>query len=233
MKKFYIFAAGMLATFGIQAQTIQFLQNGTPLENGQHIVFNDMEKTADYGDEGFDYKFDPMLQFKCSANGSIDGTMKCLTGQDLQFCLDGSCESKPLIEKTNVPVTAGTVYNTDFEFMGMAWSADVDEVPKDVKADITFMYTGKPETTTTVHFTFNSSTGSVVSVATPGTCVVPMQGEIRYNTETPCLFSLYDMSGHRVLSARVSGNGGIPTAGLTNGFYIYKLGSQTGKIVVK
>lgn len=229
MKKIYMFAALAAMALGAHAQTITFTMDGKEIPNGETIRYDKMEIKEDYGDDGYDYVYEPNLYFSGSATGSIDAHVVCTTGQAVQFCLNGLCVNEKDILKENVPIEANTPQDTMFEFMGMAYSAD-EMPPQDVTVDISIKYTGKPETETTIRFIFNPSDASVSTLGEDGVKVSAANGEIRYETATPATLRLYSVQGIETLKAAVSGKGTLSTAGLANGLYIYTLGSKTGKI---
>lgn len=231
MKKFYMLAALAAMAMGANAQTIIFTMGDKTLTPGETVVFNDMHKTADYGDDGYDYMYDPKLYFTASQAGNVDGTVICTTGQDVQFCLGGSCERNPKIIKTGVKVPANEPQNTQFEFGGSTYSAD-ELPPKDVKVDITMQYTGKPETAVSLHFEFNKDLSSVTMVQ-DDVKIVATPGEVRYNTAEKAVLNLYTMGGQLAAKATVHGNGAINTSNLPKGVYIYTLGNKSGKLIVK
>ncbi|MDE7402636.1 MAG: T9SS type A sorting domain-containing protein [Muribaculaceae bacterium] len=234
MKNLYLtIAAALIVMAGAQAQTISYSMAGKPIANGATVHFNEMQIVDDYGEEGYQYVYDPHLTFTCSETGTIDAEVVCTSGQAVQFCLNGSCEKKPEIKKTNVPVTAGEAQNSQFEFGGDTYSA-TELPPSDVTVVISMQYTGKPETKSTVTFIINSSTqGSVIGLGDEVYGVAYADGTLRYNAEKKAELVICDTTGAKVLCKEVQGKGSISLSGLAKGIYVYTIESKSGKFLVR
>lgn len=223
-------AAAALIASTASAQTLKFSMGGTPIEPNSTVSFNDFELT-DYGGGEFDIKFDPKISITGSATGTINCTAKNLSGYTIQLCCGGECNRGETVVKSNIPITAGVALATDFELMG----TDLDfggKIPENVKTELSAVYTNAPASEVKFTIIFNDKDGSVSVIE--GNRYVYFDGEsLHFNLDKKSDAAIYDMTGKCVLSTSVEGDGAISASSLAKGVYIYKVGTKSGKMLVK
>lgn len=127
MKKFYLFALIMFIGFEMSAHGLTFYLGDKKIEPNSTVYFNDI-KIEDTG-EGVDYTMAPeifLLSEETTSNVSIKAS--CTSGQRIQLCAGGMCETGASVEKSNVSLQAGMKMNIQFECMGFTFSND-EKVP--------------------------------------------------------------------------------------------------------
>ena len=100
--------------------------------------------------------------------------------------------------------------------------------------ELTAQYAGDPSSLIKLEIVFDTNSG-ITSVAVDNDFHA-VQGGIRYNLTGTSEVHLYDMTGRRVVTAKVSGRGTIPTATLPAGIYVYSVEGntrRTGKLFVR
>ena len=90
----------------------------------------------------------------------------------------------------------------------------------------------KANTTKTFTIVVNPSSGTATIVADDA-AFRAVSGGIQYTVGAPTAAALYSITGKKVLSANINGNGTLSTANLPAGIYIYTLNGKSGKIVLK
>lgn len=233
MKKIYMIAAAALLTVTTAgARELKFCQGDKVFNAQDRLVWNQC-KIEDYGADGKDYVYDPGISILSDVDANdVIVTATCTTGQNIQLCCGGSCEMGTSLTKRNIEVKAGVPLASQLEQTGQTYSAD-EPIPH-VEVELTAQYADDPSSLIKLEMVFDSGTGITTIVADNDFCAV--QGGIRYNLTGASEVNLYDMTGRRVFSEKVSGSGIIPTAALPVGIYVYCVeGSarRTGKLFVR
>lgn len=233
MKKIYMIAAAALLTVTTAgARELKFCQGDKVFNAQDRLVWNQC-KIEDYGADGKDYVYDPEISILSDVDANdVIVTATCTTGQNIQLCCGGSCEMGPSITKRDIEVKAGVPLASQLEQTGQTYSAD-ERIPH-VEVELTAQYAGDPSSLIKLEIVFDTGTG-ITSVTADNDITAVKEG-IRYNLTSASEVSLYDMTGRRVVTAKVSGSGIIPTAALPAGIYVYSVeGSarRTGKLFVR
>jgi hypothetical protein len=129
-------------------------------------------------------------------------------------------------------VKAGVPLASQLEQTGQTYSAD-EPIPH-VEVELTAQYADDPSSLIKLEIVFDTGTG-IASVKADNDITAVKEG-IRYNLTSASEVSLYDMTGRRVVTAKVSGSGIIPTAALPAGIYVYSVegtSRRTGKLFVR
>lgn len=232
MKKIYAFIAGILVAGTAAAQTVNFTQNDKVIDNGSTFEFTavEIEDFSDYG-LGVSYAFDPKIFIQTSADITVDVVAECTTGQNVQLCCGGACASGVTVTKSGIQLTASEPLSTMFEQMGNVQSAD--NIPTFVSTDLTVYKAGTKNALTSITVVFKYGENGVASVITKDNAFSYANGAISYIVDGSAAAALYTTDGKCVLNTEVSGRGSISTTGIAAGVYIYRLGSKTGKILIK
>lgn len=87
----------------------------------------------------------------------------------------------------------------------------------------------------TQNFTLNFVAESAgISAPEVAEAAVKVSGRVlHYNVANAENLALYNISGRAVLNRTISGNGTISLSGLPAGVYVYRLGREAGKVIVK
>ena len=227
MKKIYMIAAAALLTVtGAGARELKFCQGDKVFDAQDRLVWNQC-KIEDYGAEGKDYVYDPEIRILSDVDATdIIVTATCTTGQNIQLCCGGNCEMGPSVTKRNIEVEAGVPLASQLEQTGQTYSAD-EPIPH-VEVELTAQYAGDPSSLIKLEIVFDTNSG-ITSVAVDNDFHA-VQGGIRYNLTGTSEVHLYDMTGRRVVTAKVSGRGTIPTATLPAGIYVYSVEGNSRRI---
>lgn len=233
MKKIYMIAAAALLTVTTAgARELKFCQGDKVFNAQDRLVWNQC-KIEDYGADGKDYVYDPEISILSDVDANdVIVTATCTTGQNIQLCCGGSCEMGPSITKRDIEVKAGVPLASQLEQTGQTYSAD--ELIPHVEVELTAQYADDPSSLIKLEIVFDAGTG--ITSVTADKEIASVQGGIRYNLTGTSEVNLYDMTGRRVVTAKVSGSGIIPTAALPAGIYVYSVegtSRRTGKLFVR
>lgn len=233
MKKIYMIAAAALLTVTTAgARELKFCQGDKVFNAQDRLVWNQC-KIEDYGADGKDYVYDPEISILSDVDANdVIVTATCTTGQNIQLCCGGSCEMGPSITKRDIEVKAGVPLASQLEQTGQTYSAD--ELIPHVEVELTAQYADDPSSLIKLEIVFDVGTG--ITSVTADKEIASVQGGIRYNLTGTSEVNLYDMTGRRVVTAKVSGSGIIPTTALPAGIYVYSVegtSRRTGKLFVR
>lgn len=231
MKKIYAFIAAALVAGTAAAQTVNFTQNDNVIANGSTFEYNTVE-IDDFSDMGLGYivRFDPKIYITTTADVKVDVVAECTTGQKINLCCGGNCVSGENAVKSGIQLTAGTPLLTRFDFEGSF--SDLSGVPALISSDLTVYKAGTQTPLSAITVVFHYGNNSV-SVITKDNAFSYANGAINYIVDGSAAAALYTTDGRCVLNTKVSGRGSISTTGIAAGVYIYRLGSKTGKILIK
>lgn len=231
MKKIYAFIAAALVAGTAAAQTVNFTQNDNVIANGSTFEYNnaEIEDFSDYG-LGYNVKFDPKIYISTTADVKVDVEAVCTTGQKVSLCCGGTCANGVTAVKSDVQLSASTPLESRFDFEGTF--SDLSGVPATISTDLTVYKAGTKSVLTAITVVFHYGNNSV-SVITKDNAFSYANGAINYIVDGSAAAALYTTDGKCVLNTEVSGRGSISTTGIAAGVYIYRLGSKTGKILIK
>ena len=144
----------------------------------------------------------------------------------VQFCgLDGNC-----LMLAGSPVTKSGSYAADQSFF-----LQIDILNKVIANPITasVSITDGEET---INLTINFLTTEQASIDAPEVAApaLTLNGHtLTYNVDSPTNLTLYNISGRAVMNRNVNNSGTISLDGFHAGVYVYRLGTLTGKILVR
>lgn len=237
MKKIYMLAACALMAGSISAKELSFQMGGVTLVPGKTVTFTDIEIDTTIDPEYPDITMDPHISLVSDiAASDVTLTAVCTSGQKIQVCAGGQCETGTTVTKRNVVLEAGVPLPTQFEFQDLMGSYNINDIPV-VTTELSAMY-GEDSSTQVKLIVMMGPEGKFESVTMikADDALRVADGALLYNVEKASSISIFDMSGKRVISARVNGEGSLSTSGLAKGIYTYAISggvTKTGKIFVK
>ena len=215
MKKTLLIISALL-TAGCMYAGPELYMGDVQMESGKTYTCNDIE---DFG--GF--IIDPHLTVKSDVDADFTFSFEVTTGQDVQFCGQGSCT---MTKKDSYQghVAAGETWNAMLEYSDYI-AESADELPKDITLDIKL--DAKSYT-----LVMNSTQGSV-SMVEKDRNVAFSNNALVYSLSGAAEVVVYDMQGRKVMVTAVSGSGSLDLGTLGRGAYIYRIGNTAGKVMVK
>lgn len=170
--KHFILSLIVLASNIMSAQELTFYLGDNKIEPNSTVYFNEIS-IEDTGN-GVDYRMAPKI-YLVSEKSTADATVKahCSSGQRIQLCAGGSCQTGVTVEKNDISLTEGEKLDIQFECIGFTLSAEekIPTVTTEISARI-----GYDETKFTIMM--NNPSGSIDSI---------LEGEEN--------FDIYDMNG--------------------------------------
>ncbi|MDE7181274.1 MAG: T9SS type A sorting domain-containing protein [Muribaculaceae bacterium] len=221
MKKIYALLACAAVALGTQAQNVKFFYQGHEIENGTTLVYSDQEE------QGFDYVLAPAVTVVATASQQIKVVADCTTGQSIQLCIGGGCQSGTSVTSASFRANAGQSYDLEYEYFSPV------EITEIVSTDITVIDDLFGSTINKITLKFDPDAAGVKVTAVSAENVTVGNGALNYSVEAPTTLALYNTAGQEVYNATVREQGSVSTASYAPGIYIYRLGSKTGKFVVK
>lgn len=228
MKKIYAIAAGLLLAAGAQAQTLQFFVDGKEVTPNSTVEYTNV-KIEDYGEEGFDYEFKPLVELVSSTSGTVTIIAESKTGEEISMCCGLQCETAVKVVKT-VQIAANSKLDLQFEHLDQ--TLDPNFVIPTVKAEIS----AKMGAVATMFTLVMSPDGSSVTLIEGDADFRAVNGGFEYNLDGAAQVSLYNITGAKAGEWNVNGNGTISTEGLQKGVYVYTVSgasNKSGKVYVK
>lgn len=221
MKKFSILLACAAMALAANAQAVKFYYQGKPVETDKTLTFGDTE-----GDD-FGYMFKPEVFLKASTMATVRVKAECTTGQNVNLCFGGQC-GKPstTVESNPTNMMANELYALEYDYVSN------DPINEVIKTNVSVIDDITEEVFSKITIVFDPAYASV-NVIESDKAVSYYDGELIYNVEKAADFALFSTDGKRVISATVQGNGSFSTSSLAKGIYVYRLGNDTGKIIVK
>ncbi len=234
MKKLYLLLTALLATTTAKAD-LTFYYGDQKIEPNETIYFNDIKKE----DQGsvWDVEMHPALYLSSdifSTNISI--TAECTSGQYIQMCAGGSCESGVTVTKTGIKTNANSKVDLEFELINQ-YPSEAD-IPTDVKVTFTAQDGNKTATKTTFYLVMNADEASLSLIEANAKPVRYTSAGLEYNIDGHANIALYDITGRQVLNVAAEGQGTVNTHTLRTGIYLYSIrnaggAKHTGKIYVR
>lgn len=192
-------------------------------DNGTY-TFNTITEDPNMG--GF--MIDPHLSLLSTEDAMVNITARCTSGQKIQMCAGGQCENAPTVRKEDITLQANVKLDLQFEYIDNQVD-DQSQLPK----NITTVFTIEGDEELSYTLVMNSDGSGIQAIVDRDRNVAYANGELIYDLSKPSKLTLCDTNGRVVLNAAVSGNGSVTLAKLAKGIYIYRLGQNTGKIVVR
>lgn len=222
MKKFYLLIAIAGLAFAGNAQNVKFYENGKEIPKNSTYTFNNVEE--DFSG----LLLHPAITLKAEASTTVKVSANCTTGQEIQLCFDGGCKAGVNVTSNPVTMTKGVSYNLDYKYEPMSF----DPIEDVITSVITVTDNITNVTVNEITVTYDPNAGSVNAVVTDSDLSYT-DGVIKYNVNQATSLSLYNAAGQIVAKSTANGSGEFSTALLPTGVYIYRLGNNTGKILVK
>ncbi len=226
MKKLYMILAAAALGLSAQARELTWYDGDTKLEAGSTFTFNDVE-TRPAGNMQ-QVSIEPNLYLGTDIYSSKI-TVSATANEKIELCAGGACETGESITKTGVKINGGQSIPLQLHY-NQRIPAD-QEVPR-IVVDLTAQMADYPETLTTLTVVMNGDQDGVTAIVNGYEFYSTPDG-LHYNIDTPAQLSLYGITGMKVLQTTVSGSGVIATDGIPAGIYVYTLGGNTGKILVR
>ena len=229
MKKLYItLAAALLGVASMQARVLAFYLGDEKIATGEEVTFNDYEKKQ-IGSDKYKVTFEPELYLGSDfLSNEIQISATCISGQEIQMCAGGECARSKEVVKKGIEIKANSKLNLEFEYIGEIEGETIPEVVTEFEAYDTNY------TNTKVSFTLvMNSESSALTVIKNNASFRAVAGGIEYSLDAPAAVELYSITGRKVLSANLEGNGTLSTASLPKGIYVYTLGDKSGKLYIR
>ena len=144
------------------------------------------------------------------------------------MCAGGQCENAPTVRKEDITLQANVKLDLRFEYIDNQVD-DQSQLPK----NITTVFTIEGDEELSYTLVMNSDGSGIQTIVDRDRNVAYANGELIYNLSKATTLTLCDTNGRVVLNTSVSGNGSVSLANLAKGIYIYRIGHNAGKIVVR
>lgn len=223
MKKHLLLAFALLSGALTANATIDMYMGEQKLADNGTYTFNTITEDPNTG--GF--MIDPHLSLLSTEDAMVNIEARCTSGQKIQMCV-GQCENAPTVRKEDITLQANVKLDLQFEYIDNQVD-DQSQLPK----NITTVFTIEGDEELSYTLVMNSDGSGIQAIVDRDRNVAYANGELIYDLSKPSKLTLCDTNGRVVLNAAVSGNGSVTLAKLAKGIYIYRLGQNTGKIVVR
>lgn len=227
MKKHLLLALALLPGALTANAAIDMYMGEQKLDIDGTYTFNTI---TDYDLGG--YMIDPELELMSTVDAMVNITAKCTSGQTIQLCIGGTCTPGTTVVKEDIELEPNKKTNLEFEYINQDVT-DPTLLPKNITTIFTIESDVQGYEDLTYTIVLNADGSGIAAVVDGDRNVAYANGELIYNVSKPGALTLCDANGRIVLDAAVSGNGSISLANLAKGIYIYRLGHNAGKILVK
>ncbi|MCM1110267.1 MAG: T9SS type A sorting domain-containing protein [Clostridium sp.] len=226
MKKTLLTLFGALAlSFSAQAIDLTFMLDGKEIQEGETVSLAcDITQEDDY----VEVYWQPNLTLHSSFfTNEVTVTANCTSGQEIQLCPNQSCQNGTKVTVSGLSISTNSSIPLLFHFEGdFDTEADIPVVTTEFSAQIA------GDDSSLKKFTLiMGSKATLTIVANPAEFAWNGSG-FDYNVSGATPFALYTADGQQVLSTTIEGNGTLG-ASLPAGFYLYTIGSKSGKIYIK
>lgn len=176
------------------------------------------------------FKWDPELILHIAKAGTLKVTAEANVANIVQFCgIDGSCAMLTAEAKEKSKWFAAD--NIDALGIDIVSRREVIAEPVEVKITIT---DGTETMNLTVNFlTVSAEEAGIDAPAAPAAGLRVSHRSLSYAVDAPTQLAIYNISGRAVVNRRISGTGSLNLAALPAGVYVYRLGSATGKFLLR
>lgn len=215
MKKTLLIVSALMMAGSVYAETGLYMGD-VKMEPGKTYTCNEIE-----GDEYDGYMINPHLTVKGDAGTAFNFSFT--SNVDVMYCGSGLC--MPTSSATySGNIAANGVWNPQLEYMDYI-AESIDEIAKNVTVDITL-------DSKNYKLVMNSTEGKVSTIGKDRQ-VVYSNNMLVYNLSDSAEAIVYDMQGRSVMNVAVNGSGSLDLGKLTRGAYIYRIGANCGKVLVK
>lgn len=182
------------------------------------------------------YNFDPELELHVNAAATItvSASAESKNGLTPQFCgITGGCQIlNGITETRSKAFAAGAVENLQIDIVGASmtsrWNLDGEVLPCTVTVS-----DGVTSMTFTVNFTSIDQDEAGIAPIKAGQSIRVSGKTLHYEVAAPAQLTLYTISGQTAVSRAVNGQGSLNLSNLPAGVYVYRVGSKTGKVVLR
>lgn len=225
MKKLYLLLA-CAVSMGAQAANLTFYVGDKTVTPGETIYFTDYQ-AEEFEPGVWDIYMNPHLSISSDFfTNTVSVTAECTSGQTIQMCVGGCTPGKTVV-KDNLTVQTGAKLALEFEYINSEYEGTA--VP-----DVTTRFKATDGEGDPVEFVLvMGPSGASITTVPAGDYIGATRAGITYSLESAKAFSLFSLTGNRVLATTLKGNGVLNTAKITKGVYVYTLGNKTGKIIIK
>lgn len=229
MKKLYLTLMAAAVAMAANAKELTFSMGDNTIANGSTVYFDNIE--IDSYEGGKDIIMEPGIMLKSDvAANNIVVVAECKSGQKIQLCAGGACESGTSITKTGVSIAAGATIPLLFDYIAFNQAPDA-EIPT-IETYIAAMYAGDDDSMKTFTIIMGKDVAGVKVIETTPKSLKCTAGAIEYSVSESAQLAIYNTEGKLVLNENVSGNGTISTSHLRQGIYVYTLGNEKGKLYI-
>lgn len=233
MKKLYTLMAGLLMCGMPQARELTFYLGDNVIEPNTTVTFDDIEEIPAGANK--EVTMAPELYISSDIYTSkLKITATCISGQKIQMCAGGRCETGTTVTKENIKVQADEKLDLQFEYIA---TMPKDDVAPCVTTTFEAQDGTHAETLKSFTLVMNSTgTGSVTLIENDNR-LLAVEGGLEYSLEAESTVEIFNLSGVKMLENNVSGTGTISTAALESGIYLYTIrnaqGKASGKIFIR
>lgn len=223
MKKQLLLAFALLSGALTASAAIDMYMGEQKLADNGTYTFNTITQ-----DPNGVFMIEPELSLLSTEETVVNIEARCTSGQSIQMCAGLQCETAPTVRKEDITLLANQPLDLEFEYTNNQ-ADDESQLPKNITTVITVE--GDEELSFTI--VMNSDGSGIRAIVDRDRNVAYANGELIYNLSKPGNLTLCDTNGRVVLDTAVSGNGSVSLANLAKGIYIFRLGHNAGKIVVR
>ncbi|MDE6120286.1 MAG: T9SS type A sorting domain-containing protein [Muribaculaceae bacterium] len=229
MKKLYIsLAAALLGVASLNARELTFYLGDTPISADETVTFTDY--SVEPAGASVEVVMAPKLSLHSDLqNNKINITATCTSGQEVQMCAGGLCQTGAKISKSDISIGTNAKLDLEFEYIGILKK---DETIPEVVTEFEAEMSGYTSTYKKFTLVMNPSAG-VATLIGDNNSFRAINGGIEYNIAEPSTVELYSITGRKVLSTTLSGEGTMSTSELPRGIYVYTIAGKSGKIYVR
>lgn len=174
------------------------------------------------------YTWDPELIVHIEKAGGLTVTANASIASFVQFCgLDGACQML-----VSSPFSKSKTYGA-----GDICPLEIDAINKrDLPAEPIVTNVTVSSGSQTVSFTLNfigEPKAGIQSATVDPNKISVAHRVLTYNVDSPSQLAVYNISGRAVINRRINSTGSLNLAALPAGVYVYRLGSSTGKFLLR
>lgn len=223
MKKHLLLAFALLSGALTASAAIDMYMGEQKLADNGTYTFNTITQ-----DPNGVFMIEPELSLLSTEETVVNIEARCTSGQSIQMCAGLQCETAPTVRKEDITLLANQPLELEFEYTNNQ-ADDESQLPKNITTVITVE--GDEELSFTI--VMNSDGSGIQTIVDRDRNVAYANGELLYNLSKATTLTLCDTNGRVVLNTSVSGNGSVSLPNLAKGIYIYRIGHNAGKIVVR
>lgn len=229
MNKYFLLAAFAFSASMMSARELKFYNGTTPIGEGERVNFSKVT-VEPIGNESVEINFKPEIYLGSDIfTNSVSLTAKCLTGQTIQFCPGGDCETGVDVTKEGITLRANQKIDILYEYLDVvSASAPIPVVVTELSA----YDTKYPEVKASCTIVLDTE-AAIYSILADEDSFRVVEGGIEYNFEQTVNVSLFMLSGEKVFEKELCGTGLLSTSDFDSGIYLYNAGEKSGKLFIR